>query len=90
MYVRKQIVGFLEMNENMDLNQPGSRGKRSCLSRLLEHHLEVLDRLKRGENVDIIYLDFAKAFDKCEIDLLLHQVKVLGIAGKVGRWIRSL
>ena len=39
--LRKQIVGFLEMNEKMDPNQHGSRGRRSCLSQLLEHLLEV-------------------------------------------------
>ena len=45
--------------------------------------------LERGENVDLIYLDFAKAFDKCDIDLLIHKTKALGITGKVGRWIHS-
>ena len=87
--LRKQIVGFLEINEKMDPNQHGSRGKRSCLSQLLEHHLEILDMLERGENVDLVYLDFAKAFDKCDINLLLHKTKALGITGKVGRWIHS-
>ena len=87
--LRKQIVGFLELNEKMDPNQHGSRGKRSCLSQLLEHHLEILDMLERGENVDLVYLDFAKAFDKCDINLLLHKTKALGITGKVGRWIYS-
>ena len=45
--------------------------------------------LERGENVDSFYLDFAKAFDKCDINLLLHKVKALGISGKLGRWINS-
>ena len=85
--LRKQIVGFLEMHDKMVPNQHGSRAKRSCLSQLLEHHLEILDMLERGENVDLVYLDFAKAFDKCDINLLLHKVKALGITGKLGRWI---
>ena len=75
--LRKQIVGFLELNEKIDLNKNGSRGKRSCLSQLLEHHLEILDMLERGENVDLVYLHFAKAFDKCEINLLLHKPRPL-------------
>ena len=33
--LRKQIIGFLEINKKMDQNQHGSRGKRSCLSQLL-------------------------------------------------------
>ena len=87
--LRKQIVGFLELNEKMDPKQHGSRAKRSCLSQLLEHHLEILDMLERGENVDLVYLDFSKAFDKCDINILIHKVKALGITGKVGRWINS-
>ena len=87
--LRKQINGFLELSEKMDPNDHGSRAKRSCLSQLLEHHLEILDMLERGENVDLVYLDFAKAFDKCDINLLLHKAKALGITGKLGRWIHS-
>ena len=87
--LRKQLIGFLEMNEKMDPNQHGSRGKRSCLSQLLEHHLEILDMLERGENVDSIYLDFSKAFDKCDINLLLQKIKILGITGKIGKWIHA-
>ena len=45
--------------------------------------------LERGENVDLVYLDFAKAFNKCDINLLKNQTKALGITGKVGRWINS-
>ena len=87
--LRRQLIGFLEMNNKMDPNQHGSRGKRSCLSQLLEHHLEILEMLERGENVDSIYLDFSKAFDKCDINLLLQKVKTLGITGKIGKWIHA-
>ena len=38
-------------------------------------------------NVDSIYLDFAKAFDKCDIGILMHKLKKLGIKGKLGRWL---
>ena len=86
---RKQIVGFLEQNEMMDPKQHGSRAKRSCLSQLIEHHLEIRNMLEGGENVDLVYLDFFKAFDKCDINILILKVKALGITGKVGRWINS-
>ena len=87
--LRKTMIGYLEYFEKMDKNQHGSRSKRSCLSQLLEHHLEILDMLERGENVDLVYLDFAKAFDKCDIDHLLHKLKSAGITGRLGRWIHS-
>ena len=73
----------------MDPNQHGSRSQRSCLSQLLEHHEEILRILETGENVDVIYLDFLKAFDKVDIGILLRKAKSLGISGRLGRWIHS-
>ena len=37
----------------------------------------------------MIYLDFAKAFDKVDHGILLHKLRDLGITGKVGKWIYS-
>ena len=36
--------------------------------------------------VDMVYLDFSKAFDKVDHGILLHKVKKLGITGKLGQW----
>ena len=38
---------------------------------------------------DMIYLDFAKAFDKVDHGVLLHKLKQLGITGKLGNWLLS-
>ena len=37
--------------------------------------------------MDMIYLDFAKAFDKVDHGVLLHKLKKLGINGNLGKWI---
>ena len=87
--LRRDLVNFLEMHDKMDQDQHGSREKRSCLTQLLEHHDEIVKILEDGENADLIYLDFAKAFDKCDIGILLHKLKSLGISGLIGRWIHS-
>ena len=34
-----------------------------------------------------MYLDFAKAFDKVDIDITLRKLKSLGIQGEIGRWL---
>ena len=39
--------------------------------------------------VDVIYTDFAKAFDKCETNVLLHTLKKCGVRGKFGEWIAA-
>ena len=36
--------------------------------------------------VDMIYLDFSKAFDKVDHGILLHKLRDLGITGKLGIW----
>ena len=37
----------------------------------------------------MIYLDFAKAFDKVDYNILLHKVKAIGIQGKLGIWVKN-
>ena len=39
--------------------------------------------------MDVVYLDFAKAFDKLDFNITLQKLKSLGIDGKIGRWIHS-
>ena len=39
--------------------------------------------------MDVVFLDFAKAFDKVDHGILLHKVKALGITGKLGVWIHA-
>ena len=85
--VREKLVNFLEFIDKMDNCQHGSRKGRSTLSQLLEHHNEIIEMLENGENVDSIYLDFSKAFDKWDIGILMHKLKALGIKGRLGRWL---
>ena len=73
----------------MNPNQHGFRSQRSCLSQLLEYHDEILSNLEEGNNVDSIYLDFSKAFDKVDIGILCHKMRALGISGSLGKWIHN-
>merc|ERR1711942_383301 len=41
----------------------------------------------RRKRMDTVFLDFAKAFDKLDHNILLEKVKKHGIGGKIGRWI---
>jgi hypothetical protein len=45
--------------------------------------------LEKGLNVDTIYLDFAKVFDKVDHKVLLAKLALLGIGGKLLKWIES-
>ena len=47
-----------------------------------QQHL--MHMLSSDTTVDMIYLDFSKAFDKVDHGVLLHKLKDLGITGKLG------
>lgn len=47
--------------------------------RSLSHHETLLNSMQWGDNADMIYLDFAHAFDKVDHGILLHKLRKLGI-----------
>jgi len=68
-------------------SQHGFRKGRSCLTNLLVFLVKVSACLDEGQPVDVIYLDFAKAFDKVPHKRLLEKIAGYGIRGKVLQWI---
>ena len=71
----KNIHKFLETHQKMNPKQHGFRSGRSYLSQLLGHYKKILEELEKSNNVDVIYLDFAKAFDKVDHGILLTQTQ---------------
>ncbi len=59
----------------------------STLSQLLLQHDLVLSLLENGGNVDQVYLDFSKAFDKVDHTILLRKARGMGITGSLGTWL---
>ena len=62
---------------------------RSCVTQLLEYMEDLGDALDNGDDVDLIYLDFRKAFDKVPHQRLLNKLKGYGILGKILNWITA-
>ena len=62
--IKDSIVCHLSKFSLIKDSQHGFTKNRSCLTNLLEFLEEVTSTLDTGKPVDIIYLDFAKAFDK--------------------------
>ena len=85
--VRKHLVMHLEDNNILPDSQHGFRKKRSCLTQLIEHVDSVLKALNDGREVDVIYLDYSKAFDKVDHKILLTKMKQYGIKGPIYDWI---
>ena len=55
--------------------------------------IEVLDHigrdLDRGKQIDVLYLDMSKAFDKVSHAKLLHRLREFGFGGSILKWFGS-
>ena len=89
--IRKELVDFLSDYNYFNPNQHGFRHGRSCLSALLDVYDNMMTSLSNNpkSSVDMIYLDYAKAFDKVDHRVVLNKLKYLGICGKLGKWLHS-
>ena len=47
------------------------------------------DWVDEGKAVDVVYLDFKKAFDKVPHRRLLAKVRACGVSGQVANWIAN-
>ena len=87
--LRDNIVLHLREHNIINKSQHGFWAHRSCLTNLLEF-LEVITKLiDEGHNIDIVYLDFSKAFDKVPHARLMSKVRAHGITGEVADWIEE-
>ena len=87
--LRKAMVEFIDENELLCDHQHGFRSGRSCLTQLLSHFDDVLSHLCNGADTDAIYLDFAKAFDKVDHQLLIKKLRRYHFSEHLIAWITS-
>ena len=78
---RKKLVEYLDGNDLICGDQHGFRAGKSCLTQLLIHVDDILENALQGLETDVIYLDFAKAFDKVDHDILVQKLSLFGING---------
>ena len=81
----------MEMNNLIGDSQHGFRNKHSCLTSLLVFFAQVLDTYGMDNNkvVDLVSLDFQKAFDKVPYERLVVKVNAHGIHGDAARYNRN-
>ena len=87
--IKECTVDFLYRYNLILKTQHGFTKNRSCLTNLLEYLNYVTEMIDQGKPVDIVYLDFAKAFDKVSHYRLLYKLWSLGIRGNLLDWIRN-
>jgi hypothetical protein len=63
--------------------------KRSTSTQLLDFYDHVYNCVDNNKQIDVIYLDFSKAFDCISHKLLLHKLRKYGISGKILAWLST-
>ena len=67
-------------------SQHGFRRNRSCVTQLLSSFHSIGHDLDTNTQTDILYLDFAKAFDSVDHNILLEKLRCYGVTGSVFDW----
>ena len=85
--VKDKLLKHIEQYNALSERQHGFMKGKSCLSNLLETFEEITANLDQGNAIDIILLDYAKAFDSVPHMRLLSKLKAYGCDGNILDWI---
>ncbi|XP_063707697.1 uncharacterized protein LOC134836418, partial [Culicoides brevitarsis] len=83
--VADHLAKFL--SRKIDVHQHGFRAGHSTSSNLCQYASNLLLSLENNKQVDAIYTDFSKAFDKVNHKLLRRKLVKIGVRGKILDWI---
>ena len=82
-------MNHLYLNNILIDNQHGFRANHSCTTQLIAFIEDVSHALDHQKQVDIILLDFSKAFDTVSHQRLLSKLKHYGITNEIYYWIKT-
>ena len=83
------IMDHLNLNDVLIDNQHGFRSNHSCVIQLIAFIEDVSYTLDHQKQVDIILLDFSKAFNTVPHQRLLSKLKHYGITSEAYNWIQT-
>lgn len=87
--VKHFMLGHLTDNDLLSPHQHGFISGKSTVTELLECQLRWLECLDKSQVVDVVYIDFAKAFDSVVHSKLLRKCEQYGFKGKVFTFLKN-
>ena len=87
--VRNWLVNYLEGNSIFSSNQHGFRRGHSCSTQLLSYSYNIFNNSVEGNDTDCVYLDYSKAFDKVDHEVLLNKLRYYNIPELYLNWFKN-
>ena len=87
--VLREITRLVQDNRGIRPSQHGFTKGRSCLTNLISFYDLVTRLVDEGKAVDVVYLDFSKAFDTVSHSILLRKLAARGLDRCTLGWVRN-
>ncbi|CAM4541898.1 unnamed protein product [Lepidochelys kempii] len=87
--LKESILKHLEVRKVIRNSQYGFTKGKSCLTNLIAFYDEITGSVDEGKAVDVLFLDFSKAFDTVSHSILASKLKKYGLDEWIIRWIES-
>lgn len=87
--ISKYIFTFLEERKTLYSHQHGFRNGLSTVTQLVETFHDFSLSVNNKEQIDVICIDFSKAFDRIPHKKLLFKLKKIGLCDKIVNWIEA-
>ena len=85
--IKQAVCKHLEENVVLNKSQHGFLRDKSCQTNLFSFFDRVTSLVDAGNAVDIVYLDFSKAFDKVPHGILVRKLVKTGLDKVMIQWI---
>ncbi|CAM4585244.1 unnamed protein product [Lepidochelys kempii] len=87
--LKESILKHLHERKVIRNSQHGFTKGRSCLTNLITFYDEITGSVDEGKAVDVLFLDFSKAFDTVSHSILVSKLKKYGLDECTIRWVES-
>ncbi|CAM4553989.1 unnamed protein product [Caretta caretta] len=87
--LKESILKHLHERKVIRNSQHGFSKGRSCLTNLIAFYDEITGSVDEGKAVDVLFLDFSKAFDTVSHSILVSKLRKYGLDECTTRWVES-
>lgn len=85
----RNLYSYFEKNNILSESQFGFRYGRGTSQAILKHCSYIYEKLDDNDIVFAMYLDFKKAFDSVDHEILLRKLSFYGVRGIPNQWLKS-